>query len=221
MSMAIKHFVSAVAAAAALAAGSASAVTVTLDFEGVGNGNAVGNFYNGGGGTNYGVSFSGNTLALVDADAGGTGNFGNEPSPNTIMFFLSGAAAVLNVAAGFQTGFSFFYSSAVATTINVYDGLNATGNLLASFGILAQFDGNGCSGDPNGAFCNWTAAGTTFMGTARSVSFGGAPDQTGFDNITFGSGTPGGGGSGVPEPMSLALVGTALLGLAASRRRKA
>jgi len=217
--MSLKHILRAVSAAAVVAmAGSASAAVVTLDFEGIANQTAVGNFYNGGGGTNYGVSFSGNTLALVDSDAGGGGNFANEPSPNTIMFFTSGAAAILNVAAGFDTGFSFFYTSSTAATITVYDGLNGTGNVLTSFNIVAQFNSN-CGGDPTGGFCNWTAAGAGFAGIAKSINFGGTPDQTGFDNITFGSSTPGSGT--IPEPASLALVGAALLGLAASRRRKA
>src|SRR5688572_20093730 len=83
-----------------------AAVTV-LDFEGVGDYNPVGNFYNGGAGTNYGIEFSPNALGLVDADAGGNGNFGGEPSPDTALFFLTGAAATMNVAAGFTTGFSF------------------------------------------------------------------------------------------------------------------
>jgi len=216
--MSFKHMLRATCAAAILAAaGTASAGAIVLDFEGIANGAAVGDYYNGGGGTNYGVSFSANTLALIDSDAGGTGNFGNEPSPNTIMFFLSGGAAILNVAAGFDVGFSFFYSSSTAATISVYDGLNGTGNLLTSFTIAAV--GIGTCGDPTGAFCIWSAAGGTFDGIARSINFGGTPDQTGFDNITFGSGTPGGGG--IPEPTSLALVGAALLGAAAARRRKA
>jgi hypothetical protein len=61
--------------------------TVTLTFEGLGNFEPVSQFYNGGTGgngsgpgTNYGISFSPNSLALIDSDAGGTGNFGGEPS---------------------------------------------------------------------------------------------------------------------------------------------
>ena len=67
-------FAAAALAALALSA-QANAAVITLDFEGVGNNQAVGNYYNGGAGTNYGVQFSGPTLALVDADAGGSGNF--------------------------------------------------------------------------------------------------------------------------------------------------
>lgn len=74
------------AALVAVMAPASAAITV-LDFEGVGDNNAVGNFYNGGAGTNYGVSFSGPTLALIDLDAGGSGNFASEPSPNTVMLF--------------------------------------------------------------------------------------------------------------------------------------
>jgi PEP-CTERM motif len=221
--MSLKHMLRAVSAAALLAAaGAASAAVITLDFEGVGDLNPVGNFYNGGAGTNYGVSFSPDTLAVVDSDSGGSGNFANEPSANTVMFFLNANTAILNYAAGFVDGFSFFYSSSTAATVTVWDGLNGTGNLLGTLTLSAQHTQN-CVGDPNGTFCNWSAVGVTFgMGlTARSINFGGTANQTAFDNITFGSATPGSGPTGVPEPASLALVGSALLGLAASRRRKA
>jgi len=212
---------------AAAAVSAASAAVVTLDFEGIADRSAVGDYYNGAGpaAANFGASFSLDTLALVDRDAGGTGNFANEPSPNTVMFFLNASNAILNVSAGFSDGFSFFYSSAVTTTIDVYDGVNGSGNLLQSLSLAAQFN-QGCTGDPTGDFCNWTAVGVSFVGLAKSVNFGGAADFVGFDNITFGSATPGGPGTppppppGVPTPMTLSLVGVGLLALAATRRRK-
>lgn len=208
-----------VAAASMLAATSASAEIITLDFEGLGNGVSVGNFYNGGGGTNYGVSFSPATLAIIDEDAGGTGNIANEPSASTIMFFLDANNAILNFAAGFDTGFSFFYTSSTAASVNVYDGVDGTGTLLATLNLLAQFNQN-CSGDPNGGFCNWSAIGVTFEGVAKSIDFGGTANQTGFDNITFGSDIPGGGTSAVPLPAAVWLFGSALAGFAGFRRNR-
>lgn len=222
--MTINKSVGAVLAVLALgSAGVASAAAVspanvfTLTFEGVGDQKAVGNFYNGGAGTNYGVSFSLATLALVDEDAGGHGNFANEPSPSTVMFFTNGNNAILTMDAGFTTGFSFFYSSSKAVTVTVWDGLGGTGNSLGSLELASQNTDN-CGGDPKGTFCNWTSVGVSFDGTAKSIDFGGTANLVGFDNITFGSSNPGG---TVPEPASLALVGAALLGLAAMRRRKA
>lgn len=188
---------------------------IVLDFEGLPNLSAVGNYYNGGAGTNYGVEFSGDTLAAIDQDAGGDGNFANEPSPSTIMFFLDSNNAILNLAAGFDTGFSFFYSSSTEASVNVYDGVNATGNLLASIILSAQaFEG--CAGDPTGDFCNWSAVGVDFAGIAKSIDFSGTANYTGFDNITFGSATP----STVPVPAAAWLFASGLAGLVGLSKRK-
>lgn len=165
--------------------------TIVLDFEGLGNLASIGDFYNGGGGPNYGVAFSDNALALIDFDAGGDGNFANEPSPSTILFFLSGTSAVVSIDAGFDTGFSFFYTSPTVTgSCDVYDGVNGTGNILASL-VLPPTNSTG-NGDPTGSpFDTWTPIGVTFTGIAKSVGFGGVANNVGFDDITFGSATPG------------------------------
>jgi hypothetical protein len=173
-------------------ASKAEAAAIVLDFEGLEDLESVNNFYNGGTGSNgsgpginYGIEFGSNALALIDADAGGSGNIGGEPSPNTALFFLSGSA-VLNSAAGFDTGFSFFYSAINNSgVVNVYDGLGATGNLLASLSLpTTPFNG---APDPTGQFSPFVPFGVNFNGTARSVDFGGTVNQIAFDDITFGS----------------------------------
>jgi hypothetical protein len=203
---------------ALLAALPTQAAVVTLDFEGIGNLAQVGNYYNGGAGTNYGIGFTPGSLAIIDADAGGTGNIGNEPSPNTVLFFLTTQAAIMNVSAGFSTGFSFFYSSVNSPgSVDVFDDLNGTGNLLATLVLPALGAG---PGDPNGQFSNWKAIGVLFGGTAKSVSFGGSANFIAFDNVTFGTDKPGGGG---PAPIPVPAAGFLMLGalgaLGALRRR--
>jgi hypothetical protein len=191
-----------------------AAATTTLTFEGIPNNTPVGAFY----GPDY--VFSPATLAIIDSDAGGSGNIANEPSPNTTMYFLDANNAILNVTNGFTDGFSFYYSSSTAASINVYDALNGTGNILATLNLTAQFTGNNCTGDPTGGFCNWTPIGVTFAGTAHSINFGGTANQTTYDNITFGSAIPG--GAPVPEPSTWAmmLLGFGAVGAAMRRRRK-
>ena len=213
-----------------LAVCSAASAQTVLDFEGLQNLEPIQEFYNGGAGglgststLNAGVSFPGNTLAIIDADAGGSGSFANEPSPDTIMFFQSPASsALMNIPAGFTGGFSFSYSSSVATNVLVYDGLNATGNVLATIPIQAQHSDN-CTGDPSGTFCNWSPAGATFVGTARSIDFGGTADQTGYDDITLGSATPGVTATPMPVPATtpgaLLLLAAGLAAVVARARR--
>lgn len=220
-----KYLAGALCAAAMLVTGICQANVIVLTFEGIGNNASINDFYNGGtdsdgnSGPDYGINFSSDSLGLIDAEAGGTGNFAHEPSPDTAAYFLSGGAAVMNVAAGFTTGFSFYYTAINQPgSVVVYAGPNGTGNILAS--IALSITSASCSGDPAGDFCQFDPIGVTFMGTAMSVAFGGTANQVAFDNITLGSATPGGGG--VPEPGVLGMFGLGLLliGGAAWRKRR-
>jgi hypothetical protein len=200
----------------------AEAASVVIDFEGLQDLESVNNFYNGGTGSrgsgpgpNYGIAFGSNALALIDGDAGGSGNIGGEPSPSTVLFFLSGSA-IMDVAAGFDTGFSFFYSAIRNPgVVNVYDGLGGMGNLLASLNLpLTPFNG---APDPTGQFSPLVPFGVSFNGIAKSVDFGGTVNQIVFDDITLGSATPG----GQPIPTPAMLPGLIGLGLGILRKRKA
>ena len=126
------------------------------------------------------------------------------------------AAPGIALGAGFTTGFSFWYTTTtLGGTVTVWDDVNASGNLLGTINLAAL--GTNCQGDPTGGFCNWAIGALAFGGIAKSIDFGGTVNQIGFDNITFGSTDP----NRVPEPATMLLVGSALLGLGAARRRRA
>jgi hypothetical protein len=219
MTRSIRHIIGgtvALALAACVAVAPVSAATV-LTFEGIGDLQPVGDYYNGGAGGDLGITMSANSLAIVDGDAGGSGNFGGEPSPSTVLFFLQGQAAIMNVLNGFDTGFSFFYS-AINTpgSLQVFDGLDGTGSLLASLDLpLTPFSG---APDPSGQYSPFVPIGVAFDGIARSIAFAGVGDRIAFDDVTFGSVTPG--PQAVPLPGSLILLAAGGLGVAAVRRRR-
>ncbi len=231
-----KHLLG-IAVAAALPLASAQAGVIVLDFEGV---NAtypnsptgyttVGDFYNGGTsgdgttGTNYGISFGANALSLclntfgVSCTNSNTsrGGLGDPNSQLGSLFFLSGSATTMNVAAGFDTGFSFFYTAInQGGSVQVFDDLDGTGNLLATLNLTTTT--SSCAPEYNAGFCPFVAAGVSFVGTAKSVNWGGVANQVVFDDVTFGSSTPG----ETPVPGTLALVGLGLAGLTRMRRRQ-
>ena len=54
------------------------------------------------------------------------------------LFFLTGNQTCMNVAAGFDTGFSLNYVGNFNGSVGVYDGLNGTGNLLTTVKLDTQ-----------------------------------------------------------------------------------
>lgn len=203
----------------------AQAGTIVLTFEGLKDQEQVLNYYNGGfggsgsgPGPNYGITFGSDSLSIISQCCGGTGNFDGAPSMPTILFFLSGVGDVMDVPAGFTTGFSFFYSAPIHPgSVTVYSGLDGTGSVLASLSLPTTPDGHTfgppCSG--NYDYCPWLPIGVSFSGTAMSVNFSGTANFIGFDDVTLGSSTP-----GTPEPGTLVLFGSGVLGLAGFVRRK-
>lgn len=182
----------------------AQAKEVVLDFEGLLDLELVQEFYNGGEGSlgsayaqDLGVSFSGNVIALKDIDSGGTvGDFGGEPSPDNIIFFREGDSATVNVAEGFESGFSLFYSAVAPPasppsnrgTVQLFDGVDASGSLLAQFNLPSTPSFG--EPDPNGEFSPFIPLGVQFDGMARSILLAGEARTIGFDNLTLGSATP-------------------------------
>ena len=195
----------------------ANAGTIVLNFAGLQNLEPIGSYYAGGlggfgsgPGPTYGITFGPDSLAIICAPAGGTGNCQYNPGVN-VAFFLSGAGDVMDIPAGFTTGFSFFYAASQVGSVNVYSGLDGTGSVLASLPLPVT-----------GGYCNssyyyscWAPVGVTFAGTADSVVFTGAANYIGFADITLGSNNP-----GTPEPGTLALFGTAAVAVGGILRRK-
>jgi len=181
-----------------------------LTFEGLQHLEEVLNFYNGGTGSmgssgpHYGVAFGGAIAGIEDLS-----NFTNEPSPVTAITFLSGGSTIMNVASGFTGSLSFWYSSVDFNgSVNIFDGLNGTGNVLATVPLPA-LGSDGTSGRP---FDRWQQVVVPFVGVAKSADFSGATNRIGFDDITFSNLNPPIGVPEVPEPGSVAFFSCMVIG---------
>jgi hypothetical protein len=197
--------------------------TIVLTFDGICAAGTqycpIGNYYSG-----QGVTFGSDSLAINDDELSGydnSGNFVGNPSGQSVAFFLTGPGDIMTIAGGFTTGFSFFYSSnAYPGSVTVYDGPNGTGNVLATLALpINNYSGEPCQAAQNDSppdfYCNWVPVGVTFSGIAQSVDFSGGANYIGFDNVTLGSGTP-----GTPEPATLVLLGSGMLGIASRLRKR-
>jgi hypothetical protein len=237
--MKLKAFLLASATAIAIPALSgvpAQAGVIDLTFEGInsaypppGGYAFIENFYNGGtssvgtSGPNYGISFSSNAQAIclnstsVVCSNTSRGGLGDPNSQKGGLFFLSGSSTFMDVPGGFTTGFSFNYTAPFDSgSVSVYSGLDGTGTLLATLFIPTTTSGP-CSGY-SASFCPFFPDGIGFSGTAESVAFSGVANQIVFDDVTFGSITPG--TTPLPSTWTMLIAGFLGLGFLAYRGSK-
>lgn len=128
-----------------------------------------------------GVTFSANSLLLIDFDAGGSGNIANEPSGDAVAFWLTGTLITLTFSQP-TSDVSLFYSSSVPVSLQAFD---AGAILLQTVNGPAQHN-DSCVGDPNGSFCNYSPLSiNTGMNVIASVTFNGVLNQTVIDDFKF------------------------------------
>jgi len=223
----MKQMLKLVGAAIALALPSV-AVGQVLKFEGIGNPAVqtvpIADFYNGGGGPNYGISFSDNALRLClntltnFCSNTSRGGVGDPTSQLGGLVFFSGPSTFMNMSSGFTTGFSLFYSAPFFPgSLKVFSDINGGGDELASLNL--PLTGNGTSLCPgyNANYCTFFPVGVGFTGTGKSIEFAGVANYIVFDDVTFGNVIP---GTTVPEPASMMLLGTGLVGVFGAARRR-
>jgi len=170
------------------------AAGLTLDFDAIATDDKVDDFY-----ASEGVYFQIDDWQTV------TG-FWEISEPNIAV--LNPSTGYMNVVNGFVGSLSFNYGVFVDSTVRIYDGLNGTGNVLASTLLLEN--------DPRN---NFDSATIDFIGIGRSVTVQNELDAGGifgWDDVTFT-----GASAAVPAPATLTLfsVGLVCIGLTKPRKR--
>lgn len=187
----------------------ALAALINLDFEGISNTYPftdmplIQDFYNGGhssngnSGNNFGIGFSHSAQAIclveqgvssADCSNASRGGLGDPASAQTGLYFNDPSNAYINIAQGFSNVFSLFYSTFTDASIDLFDGLNGTGNLVTSLDLrAANFDPNCAINYDNVGFCGFTFATVAFTEKVKSISFANAGSAIVFDDLTFGT----------------------------------
>ena len=201
-----KRFLTALAVSASIMGTALPAKALVLTFEGLSDQQAVNNYYNGGSGGSYGISFV-NAYSATETSVGGSAPYSTEPSRYTTMAFYNPGSGlwntgVMNVSGGFNSSISLYYSSPnVPVMVTVYDGLNGGGTNLASVNLTNL--------NPYTSFIPVTI---NFIGTAHSVSFSGVNGYpAAYDNISL---------NPVPEPSALLLLGSGVMAFGWYGRRR-
>lgn len=136
----------------------------------------------------YGVVHQSNIYRWLDYPAGGLLNCANSPSKDWSILPWDGVAPApaattyyISKSAGWTGFVSFAYASTVSITVDVYDGVNATGALLASqsFGTTSVIAASPSNQD-------WAQAVVSFSGTAKSVRISCTNIYTIVDSISLG-----------------------------------
>jgi hypothetical protein len=121
---------------------------------------------------------------------------------------------VMNAARGFSNGLNFYYTAGFTGnqtgTVTVWSGANGTGMVLAT--ITLTNNNASCSAP---SYCTWSSDGVNFSGTAHSVTFSGPANELGLADLTLGKNT-----TAVPEPSSIFLLGSGLVGVSFFRVRR-
>ena len=158
-------------------------------FAGLKNLEFINEYYNGGTGSmgsgpgkDLQLTFTSNAQAIISASKGGSGNFIGNPGGSPVMFFANGTNIVVNAAAGVSTGLWFTYSALQSGTVTIYDGPNATGNVLASTNLVPNEVG--CTGYK---MCVWSPVAFPLTGApVASIRFAGTANQIAIGAIHFG-----------------------------------
>jgi len=158
-------------------------------FGGLKNLEFVNNYYNGGTGSmgsgpankDLHLEFTANAQVIVSAAKGGSGNFINNPGGYPVLFFQTGTSVVINTTAGVTTGLWFTYSALQPGTATLYDGPNATGDILSS--IALTLNDSRCT---TYKMCVWSPVGVPLSTPVGSIRFSGVANYIAIGAIHLG-----------------------------------